>query len=178
MSTGILCDYEIETAVNVGNVVIRPYSPDNVQPNSYDIHLGKEIVVMYPGDSPEKKKLPYTLKHGEFILGTTAEYIEIKKSCCAELSGKSTCARYGISVHQTGGWIDCGFKGNITLEIVNNGHDYELVSGMPIGQLIFHTCQNPRYAYGERGNHYQGQEGVTLPWDYTTEDKPLKKSKK
>lgn len=172
MTSGILCDYEIASAHAVGNIVIKPYNPDRIQPNSYDVSLGKEIIVMYQNpsgtvlqDAPTKVKLPYTLRHGEFVLGTTEEIVEIRDVTCAELAGKSTLARHGVGIHLTAGFIDCGFKGNITLEIVNYGNDFVLKPGMLIGQLVFHHSQTPRLPYGCRGNHYQGQSGPTLPYD-------------
>lgn len=174
MTSGILCDYEIETAHAVGDVVIKPFRPENIQPNSYDVSLGKEIWVMYPTEDqkPKKVKLPYVIKHGEFVLGTTEEILHIKRNCCVELTGKSTPARHGIEVHLTAGFVDCGFNGNVTLEIVNNGYDYELKAGMLIGQFVFHHSQTPRLPYGERNNHYQNQEGPTLPHDLV----PIKSS--
>lgn len=153
----ILCDFQINTAIAVGNLKIEPFNQENVQPNSYDVSLGDTII-----SDGVKHQLPYTLKHGEFILATTKERVEIRKCICAQVDGKSTTARKGVMVHLTAGFIDCGFRGNITLEMVNFGKDFTLTEGMKIGQLIFFESQTPFKPYE---GHYQDQVGVTPAWD-------------
>jgi dCTP deaminase len=55
------------------------------------------------------------------------------------VEGRSSLARLGIGIHLTAPKIDPGFKGNITLEMSNNGNvDVELVGGQSkICQLMF-----------------------------------------
>lgn len=152
----VWCDYQISKALDVGDIVIEPFCEENIQPNSYDVCLGDEIIVGWA-----KEKLPYTFKHGEFILGTTKEYMEVNRNCCCQVDGKSTLARHGICVHLTAGFIDCGFRGNVTLEMVNFGEDFVLEEGMKIGQLVFFESKTPLYPYN---GHYQNQKGVTPAW--------------
>lgn len=153
----IWCDYQITNAVERGDISISYFSPENVQPNSYDVSLGNHIIV-----DGEPKGLPYLFKHGEFILGTTKERVEINRNCCCQIDGKSTSARHGICIHLTAGFIDCGFRGNITLEMVNFGKDFLLKDGMKIGQLIFFSSPTPAKPYN---GHYQDQVGATPAWD-------------
>lgn len=61
---------------------------------------------------------------------------------------------------QNAGWVDPGFKGEITLELYNaNRCAIELNSGRRIGQLVFaqmaHAASNPDHG------KYQGQKGAT-----------------
>ena len=82
----------------------------------------------------------------------------------AQLDGKSSIARLGIDVHKTAGWIDAGFKGNITLEIKNDSDKpFILEYMMPIGQVIFFTLTSPverPYGHNELNNHYQDSKGT------------------
>lgn len=164
----ILCDYEINTAIAVGNVKLKPYDKQNLQPNSYDVSLDDTIIL----SNGDKVKLPYTLKHGEFILGSTVEKVELIRNVCAQINGKSTNARNGLCVHLTAGFIDCGFKGNITLEMVNFGNDIELIPNMKIGQLIFYESSTPMNLYD---GHYQNQEGVTPAYNSSITSKRHKR---
>ena len=139
------------------DIVIEPYTAGNLQPNSYDVSLGDTII-----KDGMRIRLPYTFEHGDFILGTTLERIEINRNCCCMVDGKSTTARHGVCVHLTAGFIDCGFRGNVTLEMVNFGRAIELVPGMKIGQLVFYQSPTSDRPYN---GHYQDQNGVTPAWD-------------
>ena len=158
----IWCDYMIEDGLRNHDIHIQRYFEEQLQPNSYDVCIGDEIISDISQGEMIKHKLPYTFKHGEFILATTNEYIEINSSCCCMIDGKSTPARHGICVHLTAGFIDCGFRGNITLEMVNFGRDLVLEKGMKIGQLVFFESPTPEHPYN---GHYQNQKGVTPAWD-------------
>jgi dCTP deaminase len=83
----------------------------------------------------------------------------------ARVEGKSTLGRIFLAVHITAGFIDPGFNGKITLEVVNHGPwNLVLWPGMKIAQISFSKmskeCSKP---YGSLGlkSHYQGQNGVT-----------------
>ena len=73
----------------------------------------------------------------EFILAYTREYIEIPNYLAARVEGRSTLARLGLSIHQTAPTVHATFKGQLRLEIVNNGPvPCELSPGIAICQLI------------------------------------------
>lgn len=63
----------------------------------------------------------FTLRPGQFVLALTYETISIPKSLIGLVEGRSTYARVGLSMHQTAPWIQPGWKGRITLEIMNHG---------------------------------------------------------
>jgi dCTP deaminase len=100
----------------------------------------------------------YVSKPQEFILGWTAEYIDLKYDAriAARVEGKSSLARLGIVVHMTAPTIHAGFQGQIRLEIANNGIlPVRLRPGMRICQLIFETTLGaPEKAYQA---HFAGQ---------------------
>ena len=169
----VYVDFEIKTLRTMGDVEITPYKDENVKPNSYEVHLGKEIIIMGDGSKkPYKSYLPYTLKHGEFILGTTQEKITIRRRSVGILKGKSTNARRGLIV-ETAGVVDTGFSGELTLEMFNMWTDMELTEGMPIAQLIFFKSYQPNVLYGDEkaDSHYQNQDGPTLPYNLKVDEK-------
>lgn len=136
---------------------------DAYQPASLDLKLGDVDMdaCMCPGeDAPHWSILP-----GEFILATTLERIELPADLAARVEGKSSWGRKGLAVHITAGFIDPGFKGQITLELKNLGRDpLWLHAGSYICQLSFHQLSSPaKRPYGSPGlgSRYQNQKGVT-----------------
>lgn len=104
------------------------------------------------------------LQQGDFILGSTIETVSIPKEMVARVEGKSSLGRIGLAVHITAGYIDPGFQGPITLEIVNfSPNDIKLRAGMRIAQLAVQLMdQVPDRPYGSDGvGHYQNQKGPT-----------------
>lgn len=176
----VLVDHEIMEHINNGDIRITPYDRFYVQPNSYDVRLDNTflesyddknfVIDPYNANSVIKSCNKVTLSKGglyylnpkDFVLGTTIETIGLPNNICAEVNGKSSLARLGLSIHQTGGWIDCGFEGQITLEIHNcNKYPIALYPGMPIAQLVFHKTAPCKIPYCDRLEaKYQGQKGV------------------
>ena len=158
-------------------VGMRPLPSDQViQPASVDLSLGDEWIT-YPETHWEHidlddvhpmlklyKSTQYILAPGEFILGTTEEFVEIPHDVVAVVNGKSSLARIGLLIHITAGFIDPGFKGKVTLEIVNlNKMPIILRAGKPICQISFMQLSSPAlYPYGHpsRNSKYQNQEQV------------------
>jgi len=155
----ILHDREIRYGQVHWNLV-EPFSYDQVQPGSYDVLLGKEFV--YP-DMPAGKVIApefFLLEPGDFVLGTTLEYVRVPHNMTVFLHGKSSLARRGLIIHTTAGLIDAGFQGNITLELLNvSKKPLLLTPGMRIGQLTFHQMMGT--ATQPYAGRYQGQLGTT-----------------
>lgn len=78
----------------------------------------------------------------KFVLGWTFEYIELsikkgKPYLSARIEGKSSRARCGVLVHFTAPTVYAGWKGHLTLEMINLGPaTFLLIPEMPIAQLI------------------------------------------
>ena len=161
----ILPDWKIEQYVEEGKIEIEPFSTKQLQPHSYDLKLGADLL-MRTGIVQEWRRsyLPQNILI--FCLGTTLERIRLPDNICAQVDGKSTLGRMGLSIHQTAGWIDAGFNGNITLEL-NPVSDIPvmLTPYMLIAQIVFHETEPARRPYGHpsRNSHYQNQKGVTEP---------------
>ncbi len=173
-----LADLAIKRALNrqINPLIIDPLSPENLGPCSYDLTLGTKFIYGNSGSIPleridldEKGKEYFRdnfwINPGEFLLAETVERVEIPTDLVGRLEGKSSIGRLGLLVHITAGFIDAGFKGIITLEMVNlSKWPIKLTPGMKICQISFHQltehCERP-YGSPGLGSHYQNQEGVT-----------------
>jgi len=108
----------------------------------------------------EKYKVDRVVNGG--LLGTTMEYIKLSNNICAQYQGRSSFGRVFLQSHQTAGWIDAGFMGKITLEIVAYDKPVILYKGQRIGQLIFSKTNSPAsIGYCDRKHSkYGGQKSV------------------
>ncbi len=84
---------------------------------------------------------PFTLKPDQFILSRTLEWIELplgdNPNLAARIEGKSSRARCGLLVHFTAPTVHPGFRGFLTLEIINLGRTPIILRPeMYIAQLI------------------------------------------
>jgi len=174
----ILVDWQIEDRITRGFIKVEPYNPGLIQPNSLDIRLGSHFVWYVPGDAvidpyeegsvcagvEEMEADSIVLHSGQFLLAKTLETIELPSDVVASIEGKSSIARLGIELHQTGGWIDAGFRGTITLEMCNvNSRPVRVYAGMPIGQLVFYRTDRAARPYNmKRDAKYMDQRQATL----------------
>jgi dCTP deaminase len=78
-----------------------------------------------------------------------------------------------IEVHQTAAWIDPGFQGNITLEIINNSSNRrKLKAGELIAQIVFFKVTGT--VLEPYSGRYQNSDGVIGSLiNKETEIKPL-----
>lgn len=176
----VLSDGEIRKLIQNG--VIKDFGDleEQLQPASFDVRLASKMLIPVPSSSPvrvgEVEKIDYfdgfgpiIIQPGGFILASTIERVEIPDDLVAIVNGRSTFGRLGLTVHITAGYIDPGFRGNITLEIFNAGpHAIVLEPGERIAQLVFESLSSPAqrpYGCSEGNNKYQFQSGVSAPRD-------------
>ena len=101
----------------------------------------------------------YILLPNQFVLATTMEYFDLPDDLTAFVEGRSSLGRMGLFI-QNAGWVDPGFKGEITLELYNaNRCAIELKAGRRVGQLVFAKMDRP--ALNPYNGKYQGQRGAT-----------------
>jgi len=80
---------------------------------------------------------PFVIHPGQLLLGATLEYVSLPKDLAAMVEGRSSWGRLGLII-ATACSIAPGFKGCITLELVNDGEvPIVLRPGMRIAQLVF-----------------------------------------
>lgn len=154
----MLTGLEIIRQVGLGRLEISPFDVSCVGPNSYDVRLGQEMIMI---DGPldlasPPQGLPVTLwdsgivlEPGVLYLGVTEEktFTPYHIPC---LSGRSSIGRMGISVHITAGFGDIGFRGHWTLEI-SVVVPIRIYPGIRIGQLYFYSPE------GIIGSCYSGK---------------------
>lgn len=177
----MLSDRDIKQALATGRLIIKPEIPDNaVQPASIDIHLGNTFWVFpksaevfdpfNPITDDTTKREPivaetFDIHPDQFVLATTTEYVKLDETLAARIEGKSSLGRLGLFVHITAGFIDPGFGGNITLELLNvSGRPLRLHTGMKIAQLSLQELSSPAerpYGHPDLGSKYQGQTVAT-----------------
>ena len=142
-----------------------PFVEQHVNPASYDITIGDHWIC--PTREPEEFVAEeIVLFPGEVVLATTNEIIKMPRDVVGDLKLKSSLGRLWLN-HSLSGWIDCGFHGQVTLELQNLGpYPRKLARGMRVAQIVFYQMSDPpEVAYGEKGTgHYQGQRGATRPW--------------
>ena len=177
----VLSDRDIRAAMQAGRVRIDPYDPACLQPSSVDLHLDADFRVFRNNryafidprtPQPDLTELvsvegdePFILHPNEFVLGQTLEWVELPDDLVARLEGRSSLGRLGLLIHSTAGYVDPGWKGNLTLELSNVANlPIALYSGMKIGQISFFKMSSPvERPYGSRelGSRYQGQSSPT-----------------
>ena len=163
----VLSDGTIFSMLENGTLKISPMEWDQVQPASVDIRLGNTFSIVE--DSPTgiitlDKEIryktiesdTYVLLPNQFVLATTMEYFELPNDLTAFVEGRSSLGRMGLFI-QNAGWVDPGFKGEITLELYNvNRCAIELKAGRRVGQLVFSRMD--AMALNPYNGKYQGQK--------------------
>ncbi|MCM1523222.1 MAG: dCTP deaminase [Ruminococcus sp.] len=166
----ILSDRTILKMLSEKTLTITPVTDVQIQPASVDIRLADTFSIVE--DSPTgiinmKNEIKYKtvvsdtylLLPGQFVLASTMEYFELPDNLTAFVEGRSSLGRMGLFI-QNAGWVDPGFKGQITLELFNaNKCAIELRSGRRVGQLVFAEMDAP--CLTPYGGKYQGQTGAT-----------------
>jgi deoxycytidine triphosphate deaminase len=88
----------------------------------------------------------------------------------------SSLGRLGLLIHSTAGYVDPGWKGNLTLELSNVANlPIALYYGMKIGQISFFRMSSPverPYGSKELGSKYQGQRTPTASEFYRDFEAP------
>lgn len=79
-----------------------------------------------------------------FALASTMEHFDMPTNVVGRVHDKSTWARRGLAVQNT--IIEPGWRGHLTLELSNNGHEQIMLhEGMPIAQIIFELLDEPTH---------------------------------
>jgi dCTP deaminase len=178
----VLSDRDIKKALNSGKIKITPTPNLRVQlgSNSIDLRLGNVFRIFdnskYAFIDPFKKNIgeeitreikkkddePFVIQPGDFVLGTTVEYLELPDDIVGNLEGRSSIGRLGIVVHSTAASVECGFRGKITLELANMGRmPVALYPGMRICAVSFIRMTSPAEVpyYKKKSAKYVGQKG-------------------
>ncbi|XMB85395.1 deoxycytidine deaminase [Mycoplasmatota bacterium WC44] len=168
----ILTGKEIISQVRLGNITIKPFNAENVNPNSVNYTLGDKIVLL-PNGSVNKtseiveiniSKKGYLLKANQVYLGVTNEIIGSEKYVTS-LIGRSSIGRLGLFLQLS---ADLGNLGNAhrwTLELACVQPIY-IYPNMKIGQVSFWQPE------GKHENYSSGYSLYNVP--HTCEDNKLR----
>lgn len=167
----MLSGLAIKECVERGSIVITPFDPARVGPNSYDLCLGPRLLCTagplsvaepprmtevalpeYDGSTPG-----FILSPGVLYLGATVEYTE-SHGFVPFVDGRSSAGRLGLAVHVTAGRGDVGFCGHFTLEL-SVVVPLEIWAGARIAQIYYHPVEGCWVPYNGR---YQ-RDGLPQP---------------
>ena len=161
----ILSGVEIQRNLG-GRIVIEPFDPANLNPNSYNLTLHDELLTyeevvldMRQQNRVRRIKIPedgLVLNPNQLYLGRTVERTETH-SLVPMIEGRSSIGRLGLFVHVTAGFGDVGFCGYWTLEIfaVQPVRIYPRVA---ICQIFYHQLEGEFEAY--RSDKYQNNQDI------------------
>lgn len=163
----ILTGPEIQKRIEeTKEIVIEPYDPSLINPNSYNLRLHDEFLVYTQAELDMKTPNPtekivvgeegLLLEPGRLYLGRTLEYTETQ-NLVPMLEGRSSIGRLGMFVHVTAGFGDVGFKGYWTLEI-STIHPIRIYPGVEVCQIFYHTINGDIIEY--KSNKYQNNREI------------------
>ena len=123
-----------------GNLVITPYSSECQQPASYDLRSAGDIL----------------LPRGTCTLVPTLEWVELPHDLAGTLRCRSSFGRRGVLLGA--GFVDPGFRGQLTLCLTNLGNDDLFVKKNDcLVQMILHEVREGNQSYSGR---YQDSRGA------------------
>jgi dCTP deaminase len=120
---------------SAGRHMIEPFVERIVHDNGKSYGLG-------PASYDVRVKREVMLEPGLLEIASTLEHVCIPDDIAAQILDKSSWIRKGVSAFNT--WIDPGFRGHITLELVNHTPMTIIIgAGEPIVQLVFFRLDAP-----------------------------------
>lgn len=110
------------------------------------------------------------LHPGQFLLGSTLEFVRLPPTLAGFLTGRSSWARLGLVV-ETAGLVQPNYSGTLTYELANAGDSpIRLYPGLRVAQLAIHPVEGepsvedvPQYESKYRSA--VGPEASRLAWD-------------
>jgi len=163
-------------------VIVPLLDERQIGASSVDVRLGHQFIILRRAavthvDPTDRRRLatqiqrsqhkirvslhePFIIHPGQLALGATLEYISLPTSLTATVEGRSSWGRLGLII-ATACNVDPGFKGCITLELVNNGEvPLVLYPGVRIAQLVFHRAEKKASYREEQVPSSTGQTAV------------------
>lgn len=178
----VLSDREIKQYLKNKQIIVKPKPnlDEQLGSNSLDLRLGntfrifdhskfayidpfnKETSSDVTREIVIRKNERFIIQPGDFVLGTTMEYLEVPNDLVGSLEGRSSIGRLGVIIHSTAASVECGFRGHITLELANMGKmPVALYPGMRICSIAFAQLTSPAEVpyYMKKNAKYSGQLG-------------------
>ncbi|TQK51146.1 deoxycytidine triphosphate deaminase [Streptomyces sp. SLBN-118] len=160
----ILTGTEIERERANGRITIDPFTPEQVNPNSYNFRLGKTLRVYQdmPLDARstndfEEIEIPddgYILEPGRLYLAHTIEVLG-SEHYAPTFAARSSVARLGLFINLSASLGDIGYTGQWTLQLYSMNR-VRVYPGINIGQMMWWRPQGEIVLYDGK---YQGSVG-------------------
>lgn len=138
------------TTVNAASVdlhldpIVQIYKPN---PGGLKLDLrnaNAAAMIAYATEQIDIRTRDTWIKNGDFIIGFTRENVTLPAHLLARIEGRSSFARFGISIHNTAPTIQPGFDGPIALELTNVGPiELQLSEGLIVCQLVLEKLGRP-----------------------------------
>lgn len=133
----ILTGNEIKRAIECADIVIYPFDESQINPNSYNYKLGRELIAL-DGDTKEFLTIPqsgFVLHPGKLYLGHTMETLG-SELYAMSLIGRSSLGRLGMFLQLSAdlGHTKSSHEWTLEIYVVQPVRVYE---GMKIGQITF-----------------------------------------
>jgi len=161
----ILSGSEIKAQLGT-NINIKPYSDDQLNPNSYNLTLHDELLVYEEIVLDMKRPSRFRritipeegliLQPSQLYLGRTIEYTETRNHV-PMLEGRSSIGRLGLFVHVTAGFGDVGFCGYWTLEMFAV-QPVRIYPGVQVCQIFYHSVKGDVTEY--KSSKYQNNTDI------------------
>ncbi|WP_337860819.1 dCTP deaminase [Ferroplasma sp.] len=142
----MLNDAEIIEYVKSGKIISDNYSEDSITPNGYDLRIGDYSV--------------NTVQSNSLFFISSMERLDLPDNIVGSLHIKSRYARRGI--FSSLGFVDAGFKGQLTMAFYNFGNELQINLGMKFVQLVLYEIKLPERNYSMRSGNYQNSNGINL----------------
>jgi len=160
----ILSGLKIKDEIKNGNISIEPFDLLMLNPNSYNYHLGDELLEIKDDVIDPKVKTSYEviklteegylLKPNCLYLGSTVEKLGSKKYV-TQLIGRSSVGRLGLFLQVTAplGHVGCNHCWTLELKVVQ---PLRIYPNMRIGQVTFWELFGEKTITYDTGkyNHY------------------------
>ena len=145
------------------DIVIEPFDPANLNPNSYNLSLHDELMLyeevvldMRKANRVRRITIPpegLVLNPHQLYLGRTVERTETH-NLVPMIEGRSSIGRLGLFVHVTAGFGDVGFCGYWTLEMFAV-QPVRIYPGVAICQIFYHELAGKFEEYCSKYQHNQ-----------------------
>jgi len=132
----------VEHDPGAGKLVITPYQRECQQPASYDLRAASDILLV----------------QGKCTLVPTLEWVELPTDLAGTLRCRSSFGRQGVLLGA--GYVDPGFRGQLTLCLTNTGNDLLVRKNDRIVQLILHEVRGASDGYSGKYQDSIGAVGV------------------
>ena len=149
-----------------GDIVIEPFDPQRLNPNSYNLSLHNQLLVyedrlldMKTPNPTRELTIPpegLVLEPDKLYLGRTNEFTKTERFV-PMLEGRSSVGRLGLFIHVTAGFGDVGFAGYWTLEIFCV-QPIRIYPNVEICQIYYHDIKGDYDLYSS--GKYQNNTGI------------------